>query len=426
MDEKKVFDSSWDFREDDTKISNHGFHSYPSMMIPQVARRLIDNYGRKASVLCDPFMGTGTSVLEAKLHENFTTAYGIDINPLARLVAKVKTTPIEYEILSRETINVIEKSEEEIANANIFRTKVDVPNFSNIDFWFKPKAIRDLAIIRNNINSINTDDPTICESIKNFLLVSFSETVRLASNTRNSEFKLYRMAPEKLKAYTPQTIKIFREKTCANLEKMRLFNSEAKRCKVNILDEDTRHKTSIPSECVDIVVTSPPYGDSHTTVAYGQFSRLSLEWLGFDSKQVRNIDKISLGGIPTRDLCNSLSSPSLSQVLQNIADIDPIRARSVLSFYLDFSQCVIEIDRFMKIGGYLCFVVGNRTVKKQQIPTDDIIKELFQAQSQYEHIKTIIRSIPNKRMPKANSPTNVKGELSSTMNNEYIVILQKM
>jgi hypothetical protein len=121
-----------------------------------------------------------------------------------------------------------------------------------------------------------------------------------------------------------------------------------------------------------------------------------------------------------------LSSPSLSQVLQNIADIDPIRARSVLSFYLDFNQCVIEIDRFMKVGGYLCFVVGNRTVKKQQIPTDEIIKELFQAQSQYEHIQTIIRSIPNKRMPKANSPTNVKGELSSTMNNEYIVILQKM
>lgn len=425
MENKKILDTSWDFREDDTKISNHGFHSYPAMMIPQVARRLIETYGSDAEVLCDPFMGTGTSILEAKLHPNFKVAYGVDINPLARLVAKVKTTPIPHGILSQFANLVMDCSDEEIANANMKKADIDLPDFNNIEYWFKPQVIRDLAIIQRTIESVDCADPKIREDIKDFLLVSFSETVRLASNTRNGEFKLYRMAPEALKKHHPQTSSIFREKTTANLERMQAFEREAGDCSIHILNEDTRERTSIPDKSVDIIVTSPPYGDSFTTVAYGQFSRLSLEWLGFDSKEVRKIDKIGLGGIPAPDLNTSLESPLLSSTIRKISDIDPKRAKEVLSFYLDFNLCVEEIDRFMKPGGYLCFVVGNRTVKKQQIPTDDIIVELFQAQSDYLHEKTIVRNIPNKRMPKVNSPTNVKGELSSTMNHEYIVILQK-
>jgi DNA modification methylase len=93
--EIKYIDNSWDFKNDDTKLNTHGFHSYPAMMIPQVARRLIETYGLESKVLLDPFMGSGTALVEAKLHDNFEVAYGIDINPLTRLIAKVKTTPID-------------------------------------------------------------------------------------------------------------------------------------------------------------------------------------------------------------------------------------------------------------------------------------------------------------------------------------------
>ena len=58
----KTLDTSWDFRSADTKYSNHGFHSYPAMMIPQIARRLIGTYGARAEVLLDPFMGSGTAL----------------------------------------------------------------------------------------------------------------------------------------------------------------------------------------------------------------------------------------------------------------------------------------------------------------------------------------------------------------------------
>ena len=103
----KYKDESWDFRKDFTKYSNHGFHTYPAMMIPQVARRLIQRYGKDKEVLLDPFMGSGTALLEAKLHKNFKKAYGIDINPLALLISKVKTTPINPEILKGEYSKLI-------------------------------------------------------------------------------------------------------------------------------------------------------------------------------------------------------------------------------------------------------------------------------------------------------------------------------
>ena len=100
----KYKDGSWDFSNDFTKYSNHGFHTYPAMMIPQVARRLIQMYGKNKEVLLDPFMGSGTALLEAKLHKNFKKAYGIDINPLALLISKVKTTTINPEILKSSYI----------------------------------------------------------------------------------------------------------------------------------------------------------------------------------------------------------------------------------------------------------------------------------------------------------------------------------
>jgi site-specific DNA-methyltransferase (cytosine-N4-specific) len=416
----KFRDESWDFRKCDTKYSNHGFHTYPAMMIPQIARRLIETYGKNAKVLLDPFMGSGTAILEGRLHKNFDKVYGIDINPLALLISKVKTTYIDPKILSNETRKLIQSCEEDQQAVNFKQKEIKKPDFYNIDFWFKPQVITDLAIIKNNINEVKNED------IKNFFLIAFSETVRNVSNTRNGEFKLYRMNESMLEKHNPNTIKEFKGKLGSNVSKMEEYSKEYNpNCEVNILTEDTRLNTSILDDEVDLIVTSPPYGDSRTTVAYGQFSRLALQWIGYDKKTVIDIDKVSLGGIPTIDLDHTLDSSTLKKTLKLITEQDSKRARDVLSFYVDFDKCVQELHRITKKGAFLCFVVGNRTVKGIQIPTDEIIVELFQAKNHYKHINTFIREIPNKRMPKANSPTNITGATSSTMNEEWIIILEK-
>jgi len=413
---KKYKDESWDFRKENTKYSNHGFHTYPAMMIPQVAKRLIDTYGSDKKILLDPFMGSGTALLEATLHDNFIHTYGIDINPLAILIAKVKTTSLDPTLLNTHLEDIIQN----ISPLYTRCENIELPNFFNIEYWFKPNVIRDLAMIKHEIDGI-TD-----KNVRNFFLVAFSETVRHVSNTRNSEFKLYRMSANMLEKHNPDTYSYFKEKAKKNIEKMRGYWKEHnKKCEVTILAEDSRKRTSIPDDSVDLIVTSPPYGDSRTTVAYGQFSRLALQWIGYDKDTVINIDKISLGGIPTKDLINNLNSQTTKKIVNKIANIDEKRARDVLSFYIDFDLCVSELDRVLHSDSHLCFVVGNRTVKGMQIPTDEIIVELFQAHNDYEHINTIIRNIPNKRMPKLNSPTNKVGNHSATMNEEWVVVMKK-
>lgn len=411
----KIVDHSWDFRTADTKYSTHGFHSYPAMMIPQIARRLIKEYSKENNIILDPFCGSGTVLVESKILGR--NSYGIDINPLALLLSKVKTTPINPETLETEFNELITKIEEDIRDLNFRLKDVETPRFFNIDYWFKPNVIKELTIIKNCINQINNKD------IRDLFLVPFSETVRVVSNTKTGEFKLIRIPEDRLSKYNPRTLLTFKEKAQTNIERMKEFYEEYNsNVWVKILDEDTRKKTSIPSKSINLVVTSPPYGDSRTTVAYGQFSRLSLQWLGLDGEKSKSIDKKSLGGIPTKNLNHSLNSEALNQVIEKIKKEDEKRVKDVLSFYIDLNDCMKEIDRVMEDNGHICMVVGNRTVKKVQIPTDEIIIELG-AELGFKHIKTIVRSIPNKRMPSKNAPSNIPGEVGETMSRENIVIL---
>lgn len=423
---KRNHDDSWDYANADTKIISHGVHTYPAMMIPQIARRLIETYGKNAEVLFDPFMGSGTSLVEAKIHSQFKKAYGIDINPLARLIGIVKSTPIDSYLLQTTADRIINDIKNDILAINLGQKEIQPFSFKNIDFWFKPTVIRDLTIIKQHINAITHDDPTIQDNLKNFFNVAYSEVVRQVSNTRNSEFKLYRMTESNLAKHNPDTLIEFKKRVIYNISQICNFTKEAKSCEIHVLNEDTRTKTSIPSNSVDIIVSSPPYGDSKTTVAYGQFSRLSLEFLGYEEKSVRNIDNVSLGGVTATNFSLELDSSTLRKEIAEIGLVDKKRAFEVISFYQDFIKCIKEIDRIMKVNRYVCLVVGNRTVKKIKLSTDIIMTELFTNLGNYEHERTIIRNIPNKRMPKANSPTNIKGETLSTMNEEYIIILKKV
>ena len=407
----KRYDPSWNYSEDNTRAYTHAIHPYPAMMIPQVAGRLIDMYAKPKAVVLDPFSGSGSVLLEAFIRGY--DSYGIDINPLSLLISRVKTTPLNYKDVQIELEKILNKA---------FRTKnTKRPNFFNIDYWFKPEVVSQLTALQTAVNSIND------KKIKDFFKVVFSFTVRAASNTRNGEFKLYRIDDDKLKNYSPDVFEIFTKRAEENIASMSDLWEEYSRSKtkVNILNEDARRRTSIKDRKVDIVVTSPPYGDSKTTVAYGQFSRLSLQWLGFEGEDI-DVDNRSLGGrLDVKNLHLGYTSVNLRYALDLVSRADQKRAREVLAFYIDLNKCFMELHRVIKKGGILCMVVGNRTVKGIQLPTDEISADFGESPG-FKHIETIIRKIPNKRMPSKNSPTNEPGVLGATMTEEYIVIMEKI
>jgi len=410
---QRRIDYSWDFNGAKTKPYTHGLHTYPAMFIPQVARRLLLTYSKKGDTICDIFCGSGTALIESRLLGR--NSYGIDLNPLAVFLAKVKTSPINPQLLSKEYIKFLTRVNE------IKDTETEKPKFKNLEFWFKNKAIIELAKIKKAIKELKN------KRIQDFFLVAFSETVRKSSNTKNGEFKLVRIKKEELEKYNPNVLGIFKQKLESSIKAMEEFYQNVdKNTWAKVILGDSSKDNGIKENSIDCIITSPPYGDSRTTVAYGQFSRLSAQWIDlFDNPDnASGVDNELLGGKAVKSLIHSLSSRYLSESLEKIAKKDEKRAKDVLSFYLGLNDCLAKAYKILKPKKYFCIVIGNRLVKQVRIPTDFIIAELAQKIG-FTCEDIFVRNIPNKRMPIKNSPTNIVGALEETMNKESIVILRK-
>lgn len=409
----KYRDESWDFQYVNTKEYTHCFDTYPAMMIPQIVRKLLKEYGVEGGLLLDPYCGTGTSLVEASLFGMHSV--GCDINPLVRLIATAKSTPICLSTLDE----VLSRLNNDLFQVEFGTGKIPdapIPDIPNLAYWFSEEVIKCLAYLRDWINKV--EDKTA----QNFILVAFSETVREVSYTRNGEFKLYRMPTDKLKDFNPDVFGIFSKKLNRNRQGLAAFLEQRKNVEASVSDANTvqgEHPLPRPLGGYDMVITSPPYGDSHTTVAYGQFSRLAAEWIGLPN--ARKIDKLAMGGQRSKEML--VDSP-VSSAIEKIHSVDQKRACEVSAFYIDLECSISSVAQMLSSNATICYVVGNRRVKEVMLPTDAFIVTAF-GQHGFTHKATIVRNIPNKRMPKKNSPSNIAGQTSTTMHEENIVVCQR-
>lgn len=462
---KKLPADYWDFRDDDTHRYTHGIHSYPAMMVSPISKSIIDivKQFKQVDSLFDPFAGSGTVLVEGML-AGIPTVAGNDINPLALLLSKVKTTPIDRTQLQNEYIELKNRLETlytrydflihfvddyMVKNRGLDLTAKDgwgcdaptylnnfyqeyqltlkAPTFKNIGYWFRPRVIFELSLIKSAIAETTNKD------IRDFFSVAMSEIIRLVSNRRNGEFKMFRMTPEKVAKFNPDTKQEFIKILEHNIDKMGDFTDAYDYLSVaphvTIFREDACKLPSVPQNTYDLIVTSPPYGDSRTTVAYGEYSRLSMQWLDIfelTEKEIMSVDRTLMGGQKYRNGFEyTVKSSILRDILDRIKDADLERAGDVFSFYSDLEQSIAAITEKTKKDGYQFWVVANRTVKSEVIPTDKIIEEIAQNYG-LRYVYTIDRNIVNKVMPSANSPTNEVGKTSSTMTVEHIVVLRKL
>ena len=421
----------WTFKDIKTQEFTHGFHQYPARMHPEIAKRLISKYAKKSSDLVfDPFMGSGTVLVESMLHGN--NSIGIDLNPLAVLLSTVKTTPINAKKLESTFNKIITDSKKDKKNKITYD---NAPNFlpnkskeKTLEFWYLPRTVNDLQILKNYVFQIKD------KQISNFFKICFSLTTRKTSFQKNSIYKIYRMQSDKREEHNPDTFLEFSKICKKNIKNMKSFSGKlnsnhasAKPILGNTFDAPKILGTKKPT----LVVTSPPYGDHGTTVAYGQFSKHPGMWLELENQEeLFAVDKNGLGG-KKKETVTNLNSDALDKILHKIKKKDKEipkskthsnRAGDVYSFFDDLDTCFDKISKVLKPNqSHCCFVVANRTVRREKIPTDVICVELAKKYG-FKHIDTIYRNISNKAMAERNAPENIVDYTGHTMTKESIII----
>jgi len=427
--------TDWTFKEISTSQYTHGFHQYPARMHPEIATRLIEKYSTNSkTVVLDPFMGSGGVLVESMLHGN--NSIGIDLNPFAVLLSKVKTTPLNPKKLEKTLADIQNTANTDYKNNITFQ---NTPEKLDLSFWYPKDPIKKLPILKNAINQIKE------KSIREFFLICFSFTTRRTSFQKNSVYKIYRMKPELRAEFEPDTFKKFSDICKKNIQNMNDFNKESKKQKskaFTILGDSrdiAKQFSKIPHDVLDdgkahLVVTSPPYGDHGTTVAYGQFSKHPGLWLDLKEKEeLLSVDSNGLGGRKIKD-SSELESPILDKLLKKIKkkDAEAVkktnlsdRAGDVYAFFYDLDSCLEQLSLNLKQGkSNLCFVVANRMVRREKVQLDEILIEIAKKWDIKKDGYIIYRTIANKATATKNAPENISNKKGDTMNQESIVLLK--
>jgi DNA modification methylase len=434
--------SFWDFKNDDEKKHIHGILAYPAIMVPKMQSEIIDiiqTVDKNINNILDPFMGSGTVLVEGILRN--LNIYGIDINPLAYLVTLVKTTPLPIDILKLKT-SLLLKS----INTNLEYT---IHDFNNINKWFNEDVINDLSKIRDSI----IKEPDV--RYRRLFWISFCEIVRMSNNSQNSTFKLHIKKKDQIDSFRYDCISSFTKHLLQNINRMEEFTDTIKQNikgtkkhlrynkNIKIFNGDSiklmTDKRRFRNNSIDLISTSPPYGDNHTTVTYGQYSVLPLRWIQLsdiniliDSKlidTVSGIDRKSLGGVYyTCCFIEESGIFNLSNKLNNtyrklLNDNEEEKARKVASFYVDFIKVLKCTSRILKPEKYAIFTVGNRRVNNEIIDFTTILEE-FCDNLNLNLIYKFERNILNKRI--AGKISKLKtNEAVKSMKEETVLIFRK-
>lgn len=387
MDEIKRLELiDWDFkRYRQSGINN--IHWFPANFIPQIPSILIANLSDTNSVILDPFCGSGTSIVEsARLGRK---SIGLDINPLAYIISKIKITYIEVDKLN-EIFKYFEDTLQKINLNN--NNDILIPDFPNQEKWFHQRTLIELGKIFYLIDNIDDLD------IKDILYVCFSAILKICCTQRDHyTYIADNMFPKSTKsliyinAFNQFLIK-FRKTIAA----IRNFYIDIKKNENNIVailkntkvyNEDARFLKLIKDNSIDLIITSPPYAN---VTDYTKGHRLSFYWLKMG--EIIDLKEKEIGARWKR------------------------ARRTALDDYIhDIEQCFIQFKRVMKKGSFLCFVLGETSsiMKKKEL-NKELLNILVKKLDFNLLSNKIQRKIYAKRI------RAVRG-----VNKEYIYILRK-
>lgn len=339
-------------------------HSYPAKLLPNIPIFFVNcpSLAPKNGTVYDPFCGTGTVLVEGLLAGQRIA--GSDANPLARLIASVKTTHVDLGQTSDDLARVAERAK--AARPSVFQPVV------NVGKWFTPDVQLQLGQIRSVIDEIV--DPLT----KQFIQVAFSQTVRKVSLADPRMSVPVRYKGPKREA--PDVLSTFKRIATANAVRAASLPQNSLPF---FIGKDARVRlTSAPSvhAQADLIITSPPYAGAQK---YIRASSLSLGWLGMvPQDKLRTLETLNIGRehLNARERTDRSSEifDAAHPILRTIAEINPLRANILRVYLAEMRDAAKAVVASLRTGGHLVLVMGDNRVCGMPVMTSQFIRGFFE------------------------------------------------
>nr|WP_245302312.1 DNA methyltransferase [Symbiobacterium terraclitae] len=417
-------DPDWSFSSlsaKETSEGTHAYHSYPMRFVPQLVRKVLQHYTPPGAVIMDPFMGSGTTIVEAALKGH--AVIGIDVNPLAKLITDAKVTPIDPVLLSHRVDCMFERAERMKGTA---KAPFEPRASERIDFWFPPSQREKLEALLAAIQAERNGD------VRRLLMCGFSNILKCCSlwypgSTKPVRSDKRRRNPEDPFKAMSRQLRIMAER---NEELFEYWGptSAMRRPPIKTLCRDIR-LMRLPASSVDCVITSPPYVTSYD---YAELHQLSLLWLGYAANH-QDIRPSFMGAVhglhpsqhPTRELGSNLAASIVDDLRESPAE--PHLVRAVTKYYQDMWLFVRKARRVLKPGGVLVLVIGNTVLRGVLVRNAEALAEMGEKQglrlTQVIRRRIPLKSIPQRRDPVSGRFTSHQGGTANAYPEEYVIVM---
>lgn len=393
-----------------TTYGTFGLYNYPAKFIPHVVSYIIEHYGEIGKSVIDPFAGSGTTGLVARM---FGLNYELwDLNPLMKILHEISIMPPPQVNVTAITKELITYSESWL------------PQWNNLEYWFPNEVIEFLSGLWGYYHN-----PEIDPTVKKIITVPLLKLTRTLSFNDAQRQKLSRSprAMERVNNLLSGDWQMWAEKYIQTgiqntLVKMReyhnlILNNNNPQYTIHAGVDAfalAKEKGSNGTDGWDMLITSPPYLQAQE---YIRASKIDLFWLGFNEEQIRGLGKKELpyNEIPALPIYsklydaahNSISEPHLLKMFERYF-------YGVLGVLTSLANSVR--DRMF-------IFVGPASIRAKSIPIDKIIVEHFTSIG-WIHEKTLIDTILSRRMFSA-STNPATGLEDKRMKTEHLVILKK-
>ena len=262
----------------------HRLHPYLGKFIPQIVEIFLRKF--EPTTVCDPFCGSGTTLVEAaSLGIN---AIGCDISEFNTLMTNVKTGKYDLDLLESEVHDALNRALSKPALPLREEKAPYVPSDFLVS-WFAPPALESLLRYQSLISSYKHSD---------VLKVILSRSARSARQTTHFDLDFPKQPQtEPYHCYkhsrictpTKDAARFLKRYSLDTLRRIREFAEIRKNVALSIITDDTR-TVEFPRH--DLVVTSPPYVG---LIDYHEQHRYSYELLGLEWKASHEIGPAAKG-----------------------------------------------------------------------------------------------------------------------------------